>query len=97
MQICSGWPCGALQQRRFDADRHEFHGEFQSVIGFCTAAFSAWRFFYRWIKRLMPPFRARMTFCTNFARSACNRLGYIALYASLKPHQQGRHLPWTLP
>jgi hypothetical protein len=39
MQICSGWPCAALHHGRFNADCHEFHGEFQHVVGFCTAAF----------------------------------------------------------
>jgi hypothetical protein len=97
MQICNGWPCAAPQHCRFDADCHEFRGQFQRLAGFCTAAFFRMAIFYRWIKRLMPPFRTRMTFCTNFARPACNRLGGIALYASLKPPQQGRQLPWTLP
>jgi hypothetical protein len=48
-------------------------------------------FLYRKINRLIAPFRLGMARNANFACAGCNGFGALALYASLKLHQQGRH------
>jgi hypothetical protein len=74
------------------AEWNEFPSDSRADAAFAPAVFRASLHLHRRIKRLIPPFPPCMTCQGNFRDQNGNQLDQATLCASLKLHQQGRHL-----
>jgi hypothetical protein len=74
MQFCGAEGFARPESGRFAIACREIVVEFRPPADFALAFFSANDLLYRAIKRLLPPFRPRMTWHVNFVSPACNRL-----------------------
>jgi hypothetical protein len=81
------------RHRPFDAVSGAFGGQIRSRPGFAPTLYCACRILWRRIKLLPASFPPRMALGANISPQRGNRVEGTALYASLKPYQQGR-LPW---